>query len=225
MDNLKDNWSKRDYRQKAKSFLRENNDFSRDQARTAWDSRILALRNNANLKGKDLRRQAYMDILNSQTKMPELDSNIEIQDDVLPDITFDQPEILQNTPVIAKRIEYKPKYKTFGEAFAAARKAGLKVFEYNGIEYNTRSKEEQAALNKQEADRKRKFTGDFNTDRDYNRGYFAILERPGIQASVPEVEIPEIQDSNVKVPFESIKDTRPFVWKIPEVGWSMPTKK
>lgn len=69
--------------------------------------------------------------------MPELDSNIEIQDDVLPDITFDQPEILQNTPVIAKRIEYKPKYKTFGEAFAAARKAGLKVFEYNGKSYNT----------------------------------------------------------------------------------------
>lgn len=205
--------------------MRENNDFSRDQARTAWDSRILALRNNANLKGKDLRRQAYMDILNSQTKMPELDSNIEIQDDVLPDITFDQPEILQNTPVIAKRIEYKPQYKTFGEAFAAARKAGLKVFKYNDIEYNTRSKEEQAALNKQEADRKRKFTSDFNTDRDYNRGYSAILERPGIQASVPEIEIPEIQDSNVTVPFESIKETRPFVWKIPEIGWSMPTKK
>ena len=137
MDNLKDNWSKRDYRQKAKSFLRENNDFSRDQARTAWNSQILALRNNANLKGKDLRRQAYMNILNSQTKMPELDSNIEIQDDVLPDITFDQPEILQNTPIIAKRIEYKPKYKTFGEAFAAARKAGLKEFEWKGKNYNT----------------------------------------------------------------------------------------
>ena len=137
MDNLKDNWSKRDYRQKAKSFLRENNDFSRDQARTEWDSRILALRNNANLKGKDLRRQAYMNILNSQTQMPELDSNIEIQDDVLPDITFAQPEILQNTPVIAKRIEYKPQYKTFREAFAAARKAGLKEFEWKGKSYNT----------------------------------------------------------------------------------------
>lgn len=137
MDNLKDNWSKRDYRQKAKSFLRENNDFSRDQARTAWDSRILALRNNANLKGKDLRRQAYMNILNSQTQMPELDSNIEIQDDILPDITFAQPEILQNTPVIAKRIEYKPQYKTFREAFAAARKAGLKGFEWKGKSYNT----------------------------------------------------------------------------------------
>ena len=163
MDNLKDNWSKRDYRQKAKSFLRENNDFSRDQARTAWDSRILAW------------RQAYMDILNSQTQMPELDSNIEIQDDVLPDITFAQPEILQNTPVIAKRIEYKPQYKTFGEAFAAARKAGLKVFKYNGGEFNTRTAEEQAALNKQEADRKRRFTGYFIDDRDYNRGYSEIL--------------------------------------------------
>lgn len=137
MDNLKDNWSKRDYRQKAKSFLRENNDFSRDQARTEWDSRILALRNNTNLKGKDLRRQAYMNILNSQTQMPELDSNIEIQDDILPNITFAQPEILQNTPVIAKRIEYKPQYKTFREAFAAARKAGLKEFEWKGKSYNT----------------------------------------------------------------------------------------
>ena len=104
-----------------------------------------------------------------------------------------------------------PKYKTFGEAFAAARNAGLKVFEYNGGEFNTRTAEEQAALNKQEADRKRRFTGDFNTDRDYNRGYSAILERPGIQASVPEIEIPEIQDSNVNVPFESIKETTPFV--------------
>ena len=137
MDNLKDNWSKRDYRQKAKSFLRENNDFSRDQARTAWDNQILALRNNANLKGKDLRRQAYMNILNRQIQMPELDSNIEIKDDVLPDITFAQPEILQNTPVIAKRIEYKPQYKTFREAFAAARKAGLKEFEWKGKSYNT----------------------------------------------------------------------------------------
>ena len=138
MDNLKDNWTKRDYRQKAKSFLRENNDFSRDQARTAWNSRILALRNNANLRGKDLRRQAYMNILNSQIQMPELDSNIEIQDDVLPDITFAQPEILQNTPVIAKRIEYKPKYKTFREAFAAARNAGLKEFKWKGKSYNTK---------------------------------------------------------------------------------------
>lgn len=137
MDNLKNNWSKRDYRQKAKYFLRENNDFSRDQARTEWDNQILALRNNANLKGKDLRRQAYMNILNSKIQMPELDSNIEIQDDVLPDITFAQPEILQNTPVIAKRIEYKPQYKTFREAFAAARKAGLKEFEWKGKSYNT----------------------------------------------------------------------------------------
>lgn len=172
-----------------------------------------------------------MNILNSQTKMPELDSNIEIQDDVLPDITFDQSEILQNTPVIAKRIEYKPKYKTFGEAFAAARNAGLKVFKYNGIEYNTRSKEEQAALNKQEADRKRRFTGDFNTDRDYNRGNSVILERPGIQASVPEIEIPEIQDSNVKVPGDFTylqpkllgKFLEPvFFTGNPQIGWPMP---
>lgn len=30
-----------------------------------------------------------------------------------------------------------PQYKTFREAFAAARNAGLKVFEYNGKSYNT----------------------------------------------------------------------------------------
>lgn len=70
--------------------------------------------------------------------------------------------------------------------------------------------EELAALKKQEADRNRKFTGDFNTDRDYHRGYFAILERPGIQASVPELEIPKIQDSNIEVPFENLKGTNQF---------------
>lgn len=116
MGNLKDDWSRRDYRRKAKSFLQGNESFSKDQARTAWDSQILALRNNANLRGKELRKQAYMNILNSGTQMPELDSNIEIQDDVLPEITFAQPDTLQNTPVIAKRMSYKPQYKTFGEA-------------------------------------------------------------------------------------------------------------
>ena len=78
-------------------------------------------------------------------------------------------------------------------------RSGLKVFEYNGGEFNTRTAEEQAALNKQEADRKRKSTGDSNTDRDDNGGYSVILELPGTQVSVPEIEIPEIQDSNVEV--------------------------
>lgn len=225
MGNLKDDWSRRDYRRKAKSFLQGNESFSKDQARTAWDSQILALRNNANLRGKELRKQAYMNILNSGTQMPELDSNIEIQDDVLPEITFAQPDTLQNTPVIAKRMSYKPQYKTFGEAWRAARNAGLKEFEWNGKRMNTMTAEELAALKKWEADRNRKFTGDFNMDRDYRRGNFAILERPGIQASVPELEIPKIQDSNVEVPFENLKGTNQFAWKIPEVGWPMPIKK
>lgn len=148
MGNLKDDWSRRDYRRKAKSFLQGNESFSKDQARTAWDSQILALRNNANLRGKELRKQAYMNILNSGAQMPELDSNIEIQDDVLPEITFAQPDTLQNTPVIAKRMSYKPQYKTFGEAWRAARNAGLKEFEWNGKRMNTMTAEESAALKK-----------------------------------------------------------------------------
>lgn len=35
MGNLKDDWSRRDYRRKAKSFLQGNESFSKDQARTA----------------------------------------------------------------------------------------------------------------------------------------------------------------------------------------------
>ena len=216
MDNLKDNWSKRDYRQKAKSFLRENNDFSRDQARTEWDSRILALRNNTNLKGKDLRRQAYMNILNSQTQMPELDSNIEIQDDVLPDITFAQPEILQNTPVIAKRIEYKPQYKTFREAFAAARKAGLKEFEWKGKSYKTNI----ANNNPSEPHKVKRQGKSYNTNIANNN------------PTIPEVPI-DIADSNVEVQddFTTLSPNwygpflKPvFFNKNPQIGWPMPIK-
>ena len=210
-------------RKLAKQILKENN-FSNQQANNAWYNQVLALRRNSDLRGKELRDQAYRNIATSFIKDP-----MNRQLTAKPVTVMTAQPSFNGAPAILplqKRVKAAtPKYKTFGEAFAAARNAGLKVFEYNGGEFNTRTAEEQAALNKQEADRKRKFTGDFYTDRDYNRGSFAILERPGIQASVPEIEIPEIQDSNVEVPFEGIKETRPFVWKIPEIGWSMPTKK
>lgn len=210
-------------RKLAKQILKENN-FSNEQANNAWYNQVLALRRNSDLRGKELRDQAYRNIATSFIKDPMNRQLTSAPSTVM----VEQPNF-NNIPTVLPLQERTktttPQYKTFGEAFAASRKAGLKVFKWNGIEYNTKSKEEQAALNKQEADRKRKFTGDFNTDRDYNRGYSAILERPGIQASVPEIEIPEIKDSNVEVPFEGVKETRPFVWKIPEVGWSMPTKK
>ena len=193
----------------AKQILKENN-FSNEQANNAWYNQVLALRKNSDLRGKELRDQAYRNIATSFIKDP-MDRRLMAEPVT---VMTTQPSFNGAQTILPLRERVKavvPQYKTFREAFAAARKAGLKEFEYNGIEYNTRSKEEQAALNKQEADRKRRFTGDFNTDRDYNRGEFAILERPGIQASVPEIEIPEIQDSNVEVPFESIKETRPFV--------------
>ena len=196
-------------RKLAKQILKENN-FSNQQANNAWYNQVLALRRNSDLRGKELRDQAYRNIATSFIKDP---MNRQLTAEPVTVMTA-QPSF-NGAPAILplqKRVKAAtPKYKTFGEAFAAARNAGLKVFKYNGGEFNTRTAEEQAALNKQEADRKRRFTGDFNTDRDYNRGYSAILERPGIQASVPEIEIPEIQDSNVEVPFEGIKETRPFV--------------
>ena len=196
-------------RKLAKQILKENN-FSNQQANNAWYNQVLALRRNSDLRGKELRDQAYRNIATSFIKDP-----MNRQLTAKPVTVMTAQPSFNGAPAILplqKRVKAAtPKYKTFGEAFAAARNAGLKVFEYNGGEFNTRTAEEQAALNKQEADRKRRFTGDFNTDRDYNRGYSAILERPGIQASLPEIEIPEIQDSNVEVPFEGIKETRPFV--------------
>lgn len=37
---------------------------------------------------------------------------------------------------------------TFGQAFKAAREAGLKIFEWRGKKFNTNLKEEQEAVNK-----------------------------------------------------------------------------
>lgn len=196
-------------RKLAKQILKENN-FSNNQANNTWYSQVLALRRNSDLRGKELRDQAYRNIATSFIKDPMNRQLASVPSTVM----VAQPNFNNIQTVLPLQERTKttiPQYKTFGEAFAAARNAGLKEFEYNGGKYNTMSKEELETLKKQEADRKRKFTGDFNTDRDYHRGYFAILERPGIQASVPEVEIPEIQDSNIKIPFEGIKETKPFV--------------
>lgn len=170
---------------------------------------MLAVRNNTGLRGKELRDQAYRNIATSFIK----DSmNRKLASEPVTVMTT-QPSfngIQTVLPLQERATASSPQYKTFGEAFAAARNAGLKEFEYKNGKYNTMTAEELAALKKQEADRNRKFTGDFNTDRDYHRGYFAILERPGIQASIPEFEIPKIQDPNVEVPFENLKGTNQF---------------
>lgn len=217
-------------RKLAKQILKENN-FSNEQANNAWYNQVLALRRNSDLRGKELRDQAYRNIATSFIKDP---TNRQLTAEPITVMTS-QPSFngAQTILPLQERVKaVAPQYKTFGEAFAAARNAGLKEFEYNGGKYNTMSKEELETLKKQEADRKRKFTGDFNTDRDYNRGHFAILERPGIQASVPEIEIPEIQDSNVKVPdkfsplrvtwFKTLKPI--FFDENPQIGWPMPIK-
>jgi len=63
------------------------------------------------------------------------------------------------TPTTQKvKAKQKPK-QTFGQAFAAARKAGKKEFMYNGKPYHTRTKEEESAKAKPTTKDKPQYTG------------------------------------------------------------------
>jgi hypothetical protein len=59
----------------------------------------------------------------------------------------EEPEI-EKAPVAkteAKAVAEEPKKTRFGDAFKAARKSGLKTFEWNGKKYTTETAEEKAA--------------------------------------------------------------------------------
>lgn len=122
-------------RKLAKQILKENN-FSNEQANNAWYNQVLALRRNSDLRGKELRDQAYRNIATSFIKDP---MNRQLTAEPVTVMTA-QPSFNGAQAILPLRERVKastPQYKTFGEAFAAARKAGLKVFEYNGKSYNT----------------------------------------------------------------------------------------
>ena len=114
-------------RKLAKQILKENN-FSNEQANNAWYNQVLALRRNSDLRGKELRDQAYRNIATSFIKDP---MNRQLTAEPVT-VMIAQPSFNGAPTILPLRERAKaatPKYKTFGEAFAAARKAGLKVFE------------------------------------------------------------------------------------------------
>ena len=122
-------------RKLAKQILKENN-FSNEQANNAWYNQVLALRRNSDLRGKELRDQAYRNIATSFIKDP---MNRQLTAEPVTVMTT-QPSFNGAPAILPLRERAKaatPQYKTFGEAFAAARKAGLKVFEWKGKNYNT----------------------------------------------------------------------------------------
>ena len=122
-------------RKLAKQILKENN-FSNEQANNAWYNQVLALRRNSDLRGKELRDQAYRNIATSFIKDP---MNRQLTAEPVT-VMIAQPSFNDAPAILPLRERAKaatPKYKTFGEAFAAARNAGLKEFEWNGKSYNT----------------------------------------------------------------------------------------
>ena len=122
-------------RKLTKQILKENN-FSNEQANNAWYNQVLALRRNSDLRGKELRDQAYRNIATSFIKDPmnrQLTAEPVTVRTTYPSVN-DAPTIL---PLQERVKAATPKYKTFREAFAAARKAGLKEFEWKGKSYNT----------------------------------------------------------------------------------------
>lgn len=122
-------------RKLVKQILKENN-FSNEQANNAWYNQVLALRRNSDLRGKELRDQAYRNIATSFIKDP---MNRQLTAEPVT-VMIAQPSFNDAPAILPLRERAKaatPKYKTFGEAFAAARNAGLKEFEWNGKSYNT----------------------------------------------------------------------------------------
>lgn len=122
-------------RKLAKQILKENN-FSNEQANNAWYNQVLALRRNSDLRGKELRDQAYRNIATSFIKDPMNRQLASAPSTVM----ITQPSFNGAQTVLPLRERVKastPQYKTFREAFAAARNAGLKEFEWKGKNYNT----------------------------------------------------------------------------------------
>lgn len=95
--------------------------------------------------------------------------------DLIPETVYPTPDISQ--PII-------PTPQTFAQAFSAARRAGVKVFDYKGKKYTTQLKGETEAVNKgvvTEAKTKQGNTRESNKPIDDNT--------PVATVNLPEVEV------------------------------------
>ena len=123
-------------RRKLKSY-----GFTGDQAGIAWYNQLDALRKNSDLRGKDLRQQAYNNIVGTNDIPLTPTSSFKAQlnlpkASVLP-VLGNRPAA--STPVVKSVV--KP--TTFSQAFIDARNQGLKVFDWNGNKYSTKLDEKQ----------------------------------------------------------------------------------
>ena len=123
-------------RRKLKSY-----GFTGDQAGIAWYNQLDALRKNSDLRGKDLRQQAYNNIIGTNDILLTPTSSFKAQLNlpkaaVLP--------VLVNRPAVSTTVvKSVVKPTTFSQAFRDARNQGLKVFDWNGNKYSTKLDEKQ----------------------------------------------------------------------------------
>ena len=115
--------------------------FTGDQVGTAWYNQLDTLRKNSDLRGKDLRQQAYNNIVGTNDILLTPTSSFKAQlnlpkASVLP-VLGNRPAA--STPVVKSVV--KP--TTFSQAFRDARNQGLKVFDWNGNKYSTKLDEKQ----------------------------------------------------------------------------------
>ena len=96
---------------------------------------------NSDLRGKDLRQQAYNNIVG--TNRPIMQEKFVMPKPTQLPILVDRPqrviEVPQESPVVKSVV--KP--TTFSQAFRDARNQGLKVFDWNGNKYTTELNEKQ----------------------------------------------------------------------------------
>ena len=115
--------------------------FTGDQAGIAWYNQLDALRKNSDLRGKDLRQQAYNNIVGTNDILLTPTSSFKAQLNlpkaaVLP--------VLGNRPAVSTTVvKSVVKPTTFSQAFRDARNQGLKVFNWNGNKYSTKLDEKQ----------------------------------------------------------------------------------
>ena len=115
--------------------------FTGDQAGIAWYNQLDALRKNSDLRGKDLRQQAYNNIVGTNDILLTPTSSFKAQLNlpkaaVLP--------VLGNRPAASTTVvKSVVKPTTFSQAFRDARNQGLKVFDWNGNKYSTKLDEKQ----------------------------------------------------------------------------------
>ena len=115
--------------------------FTGDQVGMAWYNQLDALRKNSDLRGKDLRQQAYNNIVGTNDILLTPTSSFKAQ------LNLPKASVL---PVFGNRpaasttvVKSVVKPTTFSQAFRDARSQGLKVFDWNGNKYSTKLDEKQ----------------------------------------------------------------------------------